>query len=99
MKHKDTGRSRRLSLISPAASWAAALLIAVLIGECWFRPTGASACNALSLAPGLALTALIGLAWLFTRSRARRRLNAVLDVYAQRQIQQAGLVETHPSAG
>ena len=86
MKSSLTGRFNLHSLTSPAVSWAAALLLAVLIGGRWFRPTDASAWNA------LALTAVVTLAWQQTRSRARRRLHAALDAYAEREIRQEELL-------
>jgi hypothetical protein len=88
MKTNQTGRPRLMSLTSSAVSWAAALLIAGLVGGLWFVRADDSAWEAVPLAAVLALTAVAGITWQQSRARARRRLQVALDAYAEQQIRQ-----------
>jgi hypothetical protein len=73
VKSKQTDRPSALPLIASGALWAGALLIAVF----------------LPLAGPLTLTTAGVLAWHQSQARARRRLLAALDAYAERQISRA----------
>jgi len=84
---KQTGHSNPLSLIS----WVAALMIVVMVGGLWVLPAFDSAWNAPPLVAVLALTAVIAIVRQQSRARARRRLLAALEAYAQREIRQGGL--------
>jgi membrane protein DedA with SNARE-associated domain len=86
MKANPSARSRLMSMISSAASWAAALLIAGWIGGVWFVIADNSAWKAVPLATVLALTAVVGITWQQARAGARRRLQAALAAYAEREI-------------
>jgi hypothetical protein len=79
-----------MALISLAALWAAALLITGLIGGLWFLLAADSARFAIPLAAVLALAAAVGITWRQSRARARRRLQAALDAYAEREIARSG---------
>src|SRR5207249_3560617 len=79
---------RVTSLISSGASWAAALLIAASIGGLWFVRTDDSAWETVPFAAAPALAAVIGVTWQRFRARARSRLEAVLDAYAEREMSQ-----------
>jgi hypothetical protein len=86
MKAYQTGRPRPLSLISSAASWAAALLIAASIGGLCFLLSGDSPVEFWLLAAPLALIAVVGILRQHSRSRAARRFRAALDAWAEREI-------------
>jgi hypothetical protein len=85
MKTKQTARSRFISLISPAASWAA-LLVAASIGGHWFVRTYEPGRETVALAAVLALAATAGVTWQRSRARARSRWHAALEAYAEREI-------------
>lgn len=89
METNRTARSRHMALISSAALWAAALLITGVIGGLWFLLAADSVRSAISLAAVLALPAAVGITWQHSRARARRRLQAALDAYAEREISHA----------
>jgi hypothetical protein len=73
-----------LSSISPGACWAATLLIVGLLDGLWFLFVDDSAWGAVVPAAIPLLTGMIGIAR--QRSRALKRLRAVLDAYADREI-------------
>jgi hypothetical protein len=99
MQNNSIGRHTVASLIWPAA----------------FLGSGGAAGFWLGLAPNsvqvllaaalLASTALLAVVWWFSRARAARRLNAVMEAYAVREIARAwrgdaqGRVGTTPSRG
>jgi hypothetical protein len=85
---KTSQTSRLMSLISSVSFWVAALLIAGLIGGLWFVRMGGSAWEAVPLVAVLGLTAVAGISWQQSRARARRRLQAALAAYAEREIWQ-----------
>src|SRR5262249_15021655 len=89
MKAYEAGRSRPLSLISSAASWAAALLIAASIGGLWLLLAGHSFWEFFLLAAPLALVAVVGILLQHSRSRAARQFRATLDAYAEREMARA----------
>jgi Flp pilus assembly protein TadB len=74
---------RPWSLVWPALSCAVVVLAAVWLGLLWWRP--ATTWQELSVAAVLLLAALLGSVWQF-RARARRRLRAAVDAYAEREI-------------
>jgi hypothetical protein len=86
MKADQTDRSRPLSRTWPA-SWAPALLSAGVIGGVWFVFADSAAWRAVPLAAVLALTAVF-ITWQQARASARRRLQAALAAYAEREIRQ-----------
>jgi hypothetical protein len=86
MKANQTVRSRLLYLISSAAFWGVALLIAGWIGGTWFVLADDTAWKAVPLAAVLALTVVAGIIWQQSRAGARRRLQAALTAYAEREI-------------
>jgi len=86
MEINQTGHSRVMALVSLAAFWVAALLIAGLIGRLWFALADDSAWKAVRLVAILGLPAVAGITWQRSRASARRRLLAVLTVYAEREI-------------
>ena len=88
MKTSQPRRSRLLSLISSVSFWVAALLIAGLIGGLWFGLADDSAWGAVPLAAILGLTAVAGITWQQSRASARRRWQAALSAYAEREIRQ-----------
>jgi hypothetical protein len=88
METNQTGHSRLMPLVSSSAFWVAALLIAGLIGGLWFVREGDSAREAVPLVAALALTAGAGIAWQQSRASARRRMQAALAAYAEREIRQ-----------
>src|ERR1700736_3180596 len=88
MKTNPTGHSRLMSLVSPSAFWAAALLIAGLIGGLWFERADDSARQEVPLVAVLAQAAVVPITWQQPRASARRRLQAVLTAYAEREIRQ-----------
>jgi hypothetical protein len=77
-----------MSLISSVSFWAAALLIAGLIGRLWLVGADNSAWEAVPLAAVLGLTAVAGITWQQSRASARRRLHAALAAYADWEIWQ-----------
>src|SRR5437763_737117 len=81
-----TDSSRLAYLIWSAAPVAAALLIAGAIGQFWFVLANDSAWKGVPLTAVLALTAVVGITWQQTRARGRRRWQAALDTYAEREI-------------
>jgi hypothetical protein len=76
------------SLISPAAAWAAALLLAASIGGLWMLLADSPWEFALLAAP-LALVGVAGITRQQSRARVRKRLEAALDAYAEREINKA----------
>jgi hypothetical protein len=85
MNNHEAARSRRMSLVWSAVSWAVGLLTAGLIGWLWFVLADDSAGKVDPLAAILALAALVGITWQQSRARARRRLRAALDAYAEQE--------------
>jgi len=85
MKSKQTGRTGLLPLTALVSFWA----VTLVIGWQWARPMVASAWTALPLALDLALLTALTLAWVASRARATRRLLAVLEVYADREIRRS----------
>ncbi len=81
MKTKWT-RFRIMALISAAALGAAALVMG------WLWPVGAGQLGweALSLSAVVASTAGAGVTWQRLRAQARRRWQAAMDAYAEREI-------------
>jgi hypothetical protein len=88
MQTNHTIYSRLMSLISSSAFRVAAPLIAGLIDGLWFVRAGHSTWEAVPLVAVLALTAAAGITWQQSRASARRRLQAALAVYAEREIRQ-----------
>jgi hypothetical protein len=88
MKTNQAGHSPLMSLISSALSWAAAVLIAGLVGGLGFVLADDSTWKAVPLAAVLAVTAIVGITWQQSRAHARRRLQAALAAYAEREIRQ-----------
>jgi len=86
VKTSQKRRSRLMSLISAVSFWVATLLIAGLIGGIWLVRAGESAWEALVAVP--ALIAVVGIAWQQSRASARRRLQAAMAAYAEREIRQ-----------
>jgi hypothetical protein len=82
-----------LSSISPAACWAAALLIVGLIDMLWFVFVDDSAWGAVVPAAVPLVTGAIGISR--QRSRALKRLRAVLDEYADREIARRKMEARH----
>jgi hypothetical protein len=80
---RRTPGGQPLSLVWPALSCAGAVLAVGWLGLLWWQP--AASWQALLAAFVLALAAILGSAWLF-RARARRRLRAAVDAYAEREI-------------
>jgi hypothetical protein len=77
-----------MSLLSSSGFWVAGLLIAALIGGLWFVLKYNSGWGAGPLVAVLALTAMVGITRQQSRAGARRRLQAVLAAYAEREIRQ-----------
>jgi hypothetical protein len=88
MNANQTARARLASLISSPASWVAALAIVGWIGGVGFVLADNSAWKAVPLAAVLALTAVAVITWQQARAGARRRLQAALAAYADREIRQ-----------
>jgi hypothetical protein len=88
METNQTGHSRQMPLGSLSAFWVAALLIAGLIGGLWFVLAADSAWKAVPFVAVLGLTAVAGITWQQSRASARRRLQAALAAYAEREIRQ-----------
>jgi hypothetical protein len=74
-----------MSPVWSAVSWAVGLLTAGLIGWSWFFSADDSAGKAVPLAAILALASLVGITWQQSRGRARRRLRAALEAYAEQE--------------
>jgi hypothetical protein len=83
-----TGRRNPGSPIGRATPAVAAALAAGVVGGLWLRPADGRGWQALVAAAVLAVTAVLGVVWLW-RARAVRRLNAALDAYAAREIARA----------
>jgi hypothetical protein len=77
-----------MSLISTSGFWVSALLIAALIGGLWFVLEYNTGWRAMPLVAVLVLTAVVGITRQQFRAGARRRLQAVLAAYAEREIRQ-----------
>jgi hypothetical protein len=86
METNKTISSRLMSLVSSFAFWVAALLIAALIGARSSARAGDSAWEATPLVAVLALTAVIGITWRQSRASVRRRLQAAVAAYAEREM-------------
>ena len=82
MTTNETARSRRISLISAAASWAAAMLIAASISGLWFLLAEHSLWDFILLTAPLALMAVV-IFRQHSHSLAGRRFQAAWDAYAQ----------------
>jgi GAF domain-containing protein len=99
MATNQTGHSRLMSLVSSSAFWVAALLNAGLIGGLWLVRADDSAWGAVPLAAALALTAVAGITWQQSRASARRRWQAALAAYAEREIRlQRGRIARLPKS-
>ena len=85
MTTNEAARSRGMSLVGSAVSWAVRLLIFGFIGWLCFLWAADSAWRAVSLAAVLALAALCGITWYLSRVRAERRWRAALDAYAKQE--------------
>jgi hypothetical protein len=85
-----------MALISSAAFWANALLITGLIGTVWFLWAADSPASGIPLAAVLALTASVGITGQQSRARARKRLQRVLDAYAERELALSGRQSEEP---
>src|SRR5262245_49110080 len=85
---KKTVRSRLLFWVPVASSWAAVLLIAASILGLWVLLSEESPRAFWTLAVPLGLGAVVGVAGRRSRVRMRRRLQAALDAYAEREIKQ-----------
>ncbi len=86
MIRNETARFGFGPLILSAGYWAAALLIAGSIGWLGFVLADDTGGSPSVLAAVVALTAAVGIAWLLFRARARKRLQAAMDAYADREI-------------
>src|SRR5262249_30975170 len=85
VKTHQTGSSRLRSLIFWTA-WPATLLVAASVGALWYVPVGRLSGEYRLFAASLGVLAVAGLLRSHFRWRATRRLQAVLDAYAERQI-------------
>jgi hypothetical protein len=88
MQTNQTDHSRLMSLVSSSAFWTAALLFAGLLGGLWVGQADDPTWQAVPLVAVLGLTAVAGVTWQRSRARARRRWDAALDAYAEREIRQ-----------
>jgi hypothetical protein len=88
MATNHSGHSRRTYVGWSSAFWAAALLIAGLLGGGWFVLAAAPVSEEAPLVAVLALAAVVGITWQHSRVSARRRLLAALAAYADREIRQ-----------
>jgi predicted membrane channel-forming protein YqfA (hemolysin III family) len=86
MTTSEIDRSRTLSLMALAASWAAALVIAASITALWYLLADRSVGAFLLLAVPLAVIALAGVLRQHSRVHAERQFRTALDVYAEQQI-------------
>jgi len=85
----NTNRTRSLSSLtrlSVAATWTAALLLAAAIGGFWLLLSEFSPLAFSLFAGPFVLAAIAGTLAVISRDRARRRLLAALDAYAEREI-------------
>jgi Flp pilus assembly protein TadB len=85
----NSGRPRRRTLVWPAAAYTAVVLGAGVVTAGWFRPAADEGWQMLVAAAVFAVAAVLGFVWL-VRARAARRLQAVMDAYADREIARAG---------
>lgn len=89
MRNNPSARPFAVSLISSVAAWTVVLLIAGLTGGSWLLLADDLGWQPIAAASALALLTFVAGAWQLTRLRARRRLLAALDAFAEREITEA----------
>jgi hypothetical protein len=88
MKHNWTGHRTPTCLIWPTTSSAAVVIAVGVFGGLWLRPVDGRVWQTLLPAAILAMTTVLVIAWQ-SRARARRRLKAALDAFAEQEITRA----------
>lgn len=86
MQHHG-GRCKALSLIWPITGLMASAGAALGLGRAWYSSEPGWACQATLSGSVLGLTIVVGTVWAL-RGTSWRKLNAVMDAYAQRELAQ-----------
>jgi CheY-like chemotaxis protein len=94
MENNWTTHRRQISLTWPTTFSVAAVLAAGVFGGLWLWSAGGRAWPALLPAAVLAVTAVLGTVGL-SRARATRRLKALVDAYAEREIARGKTPESY----